>query len=755
MVDKQPKRGGIMETLFDKPTERTPIVINSNIKLIEQDNLRTVVVANYPIFTYNTSDKESERYLIAQLSLNRITSQKVLASCFNTHVNTIKNHKSRFLCQGLKGILYEKPALDEPRKITPQVIREVLAYYFKHSTASENEIAKNVSFKLSLSVSQRSVGRILEQCGFKVKGEKPLTEPFKSIIDDHQIELNLSPFPAAVKPEEPKEPPKNYTRADTLYIKRLKKGFFSPYAASQIYTPLISRFGLLEPYLTIYGSREDKYISSTQVWLTFFHMVFMGFPSIESLKSAHEDEFGPLIGRNSLPSVRSLRESLSLSASMGKSEDLIFQLCQKFIEHHLASLGVLYIDGHFLPYYGFEPTLKSWYSLRRFAIKGNIQYFANDREQNPLFFIIRPPTIDLIDAIYEMIPLIRKITTQPLTLIFDRGGFSQEFFIKLRDEYPDITFITWAEENSFSIGDKIKKIEESSFKLSLIHLKTKKVKVRLAETEIPIGKYGLMRTIVILVKESNKRVAILTNDHNRDKKDIASFMINRWGQENFLKLMKKDYYIDYHPGYDAKEIESAPLIKNPDYNRNSKIIKKINSLITKAKAELGHKTQQSKLKHQTLSRLEEKNQRLVRKIYSLQLQKKQWMKERSDIPKKISLKEAYLRQNLRELDLEKKSILDSVKITVYNLQRYLMQSISHFMSNNDDSSVNTYDIIKQITKRGAKLKLSYNTLYVTIGYFNDKQTQKIAEKLCEYLNTLNPVTMDKFGFPIKYQVEER
>ncbi len=82
------------------------------------------------------------------------------------------------------------------------------------------------------------------------------------------------------------------------------------------------------------------------------------------------------------------------------------------------------------------------------------------------------------------------------------------------------------------------------------------------------------------------------------------------------------------------------------------------------------------------------------------------------------------------------------------------------MSDNDGSSVNTYDIIKQITNRGAKLKLSYHTLYVTIGYFNDKQIQKIAEKLCEYLNTLNrvtlnPVTLDKFGFQVKYRIEER
>jgi len=740
----------------DKVKEKRSVVINPDIKLIDQDGLKVLIVTNYPIFTYSPSDVESERYLIAQLSRNNLATQKELAHYFNVNLKTVKNYKRRFLSQGLKGILYEKPALDKPRKITPHVVREVLAYYFKHSTASENEIARYISHKLSVSIDHRSVGRILEQCGFKIKGEKPLTEPFKGIIDERQLRLTFSPFATIARSVKPKEEPESYTRADELYIKRLKKGVFSPYSASLIYTPLISRFGLLEPYLAIYGRRDNKYISSTQIWLTFFHMAFLGFPSIESLNNAHEEEFGPLLGRNSLPSIRTLRESLSDFGSKEKSEELIFQLCQRFIEHNLASLGVLYIDGHFLPYFGFEPTLKSWYSLRRLAIKGNIQYFANDREQNPLFFIIRPPTIDLIRAIYEMIPFMRKITDKALTLIFDRGGFSQEFFIKLRDEYPDITFITWADENSFSIGDKIRNIDEALFKLSLIHLKTKKVKVKLADIVIPIGRYGPMRAIILLVPESNKRIAILTNDLLRDKKEIAFLMINRWGQENFFKLMKKDYHIDYHPGYDTKEIESAPLIKNPQYDRISKTIKKINTLITKASAELGRKTQQSRLKHQSLSRLKEKNQGLINKIYSLKAEKKRWMKKRSDTPKKISLKEAYLHQNLKELDLEKKAILDSVKITAYNLQRCLIQFINRStMSNNNDSPVNAYDIIKQITNRGAKLKLSYNTLYVTIGYFNDKQIQKIAGKLCEHLNSLNPTTLDKFGFQIKYQVEKR
>jgi transposase len=321
----------------DKPKGKRSVLINPDIKLIDQDGLKVLIVSNYPIFTYSPSDAESERYLIAQLSRNSLATQKELAHYFNVNLKTVKNYKRRFLSQGLKGILYEKPALDKARKITPHVVREVLAYYFKHSTVSENEIAKRVSSKLGFPISQPSVGRILEQCGFKVKGGKPLTEPFKGIIDERQLKFNFSPFATIAGYVKPKEDPQSWTRADELYIKRLKKGFFSPYGASFIYTPLISRFGLLEPYLSIYGIRDDKYISSVQVWLTFFHVVFLGFPSIESLNTAHKEEFGPLIGRNCLLSVRSLREALSDFSSKAKSEELVFRLCQKFIDRLLQN----------------------------------------------------------------------------------------------------------------------------------------------------------------------------------------------------------------------------------------------------------------------------------------------------------------------------------------------------------------------------------------------------------------------------------
>lgn len=215
-------------TSFDKPREqnRATSVINPDIRFIERDNFKMLTVVNHPIFTYHSADLESERYLIAQLSRNNLATQKELAHSFNISQTTVKNYKSRLIRHGLRGILYEKPALKEPRKITPQVIREVLAYYFVHSTAGENEIAKQVSLRLGFSISHSSVSRILEQCGFKLKGERRAIEPFEDIINELQMEPPFSSFSPISDSLKPKQIPENHTTANKMFSSRYIKNFF-------------------------------------------------------------------------------------------------------------------------------------------------------------------------------------------------------------------------------------------------------------------------------------------------------------------------------------------------------------------------------------------------------------------------------------------------------------------------------------------------------------------------------------------------
>jgi len=44
----------------------------------------------------------------------------------------------------------------------------------------------------------------------------------------------------------------------------------------------------------------------------------------------------------------------------GISEELVEQFAEMYLSEGLARWGVLYIDAHFLPYYGMYPISKGW-----------------------------------------------------------------------------------------------------------------------------------------------------------------------------------------------------------------------------------------------------------------------------------------------------------------------------------------------------------------------------------------------------------
>ncbi len=66
-------------------------------------------------------------------------------------------------------------------------------------------------------------------------------------------------------------------------------------------------------------------------------------------------------------------------------------------------------------------------------------------------------------------------------------------------------------------------------------------------------------------QKTGENVSILTNNWTKPAWDIAFYMCQRWGKsENFFKEALAWFNLDYHPGYDLKELEEQPLVDNPD-----------------------------------------------------------------------------------------------------------------------------------------------------------------------------------------------
>jgi hypothetical protein len=87
---------------------------------------------------------------------------------------------------------------------------------------------------------------------------------------------------------------------------------------------------------------------------------------MEDFKKVYREEYGVLIGRSSSPSHFTLRRFLHRIRELNKSEELIEEYAFEYLKSGIARWGVLYIDGHFLPYYGKYTITKGWHGCEKY-----------------------------------------------------------------------------------------------------------------------------------------------------------------------------------------------------------------------------------------------------------------------------------------------------------------------------------------------------------------------------------------------------
>jgi hypothetical protein len=93
--------------------------------------------------------------------------------------------------------------------------------------------------------------------------------------------------------------------------------------------------------------------------------------------------------------------------------------------------------------------------------------------------------------------------------------------------------------------------------------------IRYLETERTMSKYGKIRAIVIQSGENKQRSAIYTNGTQEEigAEGVVQLICSRWGEENAIKELLHKHLINYTPGYYLEELETQPLVSNPEMTK--------------------------------------------------------------------------------------------------------------------------------------------------------------------------------------------
>ena len=388
--------------------------ITRNRLIVENSPPRRRIYLDYILVSeYDIGDAESERIAIVHMFLNGIGNQQQLAEIWGVHYNTINNYIAAYRRIGFKGLTR---LFYEPESRRSELAERKVAFNGDQMSIFENAFHDN---QLDEEASQPLLNEpsrdkdflhdeILSTEGTEQKGVENTEEIEQKVID-------------------------------------------TEYGGGMLYYPL-----MCEMYDNIFNEAEKAEQKSNKnnrltfglrkILLTLIFYVFLGISNPETSKSLRRKEFGVLIGESTAPCCKTLRTGLNMLTVDDFPSYINRELKRQYVKLKYVELGILYVDGHFIPYYGKKNVHKGYSTQRRLAMPGHYQNWANDKNGRPIFFYINNSFVKFTDAIKNAVIDTLELMSETgikerLIVVFDRGGYDGKLFTEL--DKMGVGFITW------------------------------------------------------------------------------------------------------------------------------------------------------------------------------------------------------------------------------------------------------------------------------------------------------------------------
>jgi transposase len=764
-----------------------------SIHLVTGGGMTRVFVKGRLYMSWRSGDEVCLRLAMVQLHQCGLGTEEELAAAFGRHVNSVQRYLAGFAEQGVRGLLSERSGPKGPGKITAAVRARILLIVLREGVWELEAIQRRLAQDWHEVVSVPSIQQVLKENGLgqaQTGGEDggAVQSELFALEDPPQLRLDLggqADTPTAGCQELPAQEKekggdsgraaasqvgdpavggaarRSYSSAQRLYLDQLEQGADNTYAGGLLFVPLLARYKFLPTLRKVITLPTHEGYSLEELALTLFYLDVFGFGSLEDFKRAYPEEFGLLVGRSQSPSHFTLRRFLHQVRKLGRGEALIDEFAVAYLRTELAAWGVMYIDGHFMPYYGLYPISKGWHGVRQMPMKGSYNFLAVDEQFTPWLFLIRSCTEDLLQKIPELIEKAKQIGEQAgvsrerldrLIVLFDREGYSAQLYRYLEGKDQGegkrrALFISWAKYADKWVND----LPEAQFNqvARVTYEIQKPEEIAYLETTRAMSKYGKIRAVVIQSGADKRRSAIYTNGSAEEigAERIVALLCRRWGEENAIKQLLHQHWINYTPGYFTEQLEQQPMVDNPQAKELKQQRAGLVSELNRLKIELAdHLLLRPALKRRNPPRSQKEVLDDIALVESTILLTDQQL---GKLPAKIPFDEAHAGRKLLKLNHEKKRFLDCIKVFACNLQAEMCRRLLQYY----DWQKEVLPALAMIVERSGYVKLEGGRLEVTLRRFRNGEIDYAARHLCDDLNRLQPVTLDKFHLPIRYQVQ--
>jgi hypothetical protein len=447
-------------------------------------------------------------------------------------------------------------------------------------------------------------------------------------------------------------------------------------------------------------------------------MALVRVRSLEALRYEPPGEWGQLVGLDRIPEVRTLREKLGqLCQPPGVATTWSGELAREWLAAQPEHDGVYYADGHVRVYHGKLASLPRRYVARqKLCLRGTTDYWVNALDGRPFFLVSRPVDPGLIEVLRtEIVPrLLADAPDQPtpaeletdslrhrFTLVFDRAGYSPEFFAAMQT--LRVAVLTY---HKFP-GEDWAADEFTPHELVLAN--GQEVTLSLAERGTCLSN-GLWVREIREREASGHQVSVLSTDYRSDLRPLAVRLFARWTQENFLKYMREHYAIDRLVEHGTEPLPETTPVVNPAWRKLDSQIRREQALRERDLTVFGALSLSAIPEPPELEAWQEHKARLHEALSTRETRLTELKTKRKETPRHVALKDLPQEEQFPRLRAERKHFVDTIKLIAYRAETALVGTMRQRLARNDDGRA----LVRELMRTPADLHPDLDAKTLTV-----------------------------------------
>jgi hypothetical protein len=477
----------------------------------------------------------------------------------------------------------------------------------------------------------------------------------------------------------------------------------------------------------------------TSIFLLLAFMALGRLRSIEALRYYAPGEWGKLLGLDRAPEVRTLRIKLKHLADQEQAFSWSSTLCKEWMLEAPEEAAVLYVDGHVRVYHGRTKVLPKHYVAReRLCLSATADYWVNAMDGKPFFVVSQAVDPGLLQVLERDIvprleadipnqPGAEQLDADPLlhrfTVVFDREGYSPEFFAKMKkrriacltyhkypgEDWPRDEFI--ATEVRMASGQQLT--------------------IRLAERGTKLSN-GLWVRECRKLCESGHQTAFLSTDYRAPAAVLAPAMFGRWSQENFFRYMRQSFNLDGLVDYRSENVPETIMVVNPAHRVLDGEVRKKVGLLNRRIAEFGAINLEGEIEPARVEAYAQKKSDLQEVITRLKKEVDGLKAQRKATQRHIAYKDLPADARFDRLSTQSKHLVDTIKMIAYRAETAMAQIVRQTMSRHDDAR----SLLRAVYSTEVDLipDQEAKTLTVRLHPLANTSSDQVLKHLCAEIN---------------------